>query len=194
MGGTIRVGIVVLAVCLGVGAAAADGRLPTPLSDKETAAVNAIAPALHVAKIGERIRLHTLSEEGDGVVPALATVILFRVDPGRYKDRLFEIYAVRDYALRRQGRYDMVALEDVLADFGRIEKGNPGIRDKDILALLAFLHFRDANTWFMDGTQKVSAARFFRGYFLAVALESTGIDSLAIANAIDVATRKSMGQ
>ena len=51
--------------------------------------------------------------------------------------------------------------------------------------LVVFAQVRDANLWFQQGEQKVSAARFLRGAFLAQVFKGTELSAVTVGNELD---------
>jgi hypothetical protein len=123
-------------------------------------------------------------------VSALVAAILYKHQPEKYQEVIFDRYAVRDYSLREQGIYNIVDRNEVLSSVGKIETQYPTLKDKRILLLLTFLYYRNSNEWFYFKDQKISAARFFRTAFLASAFKQTEIDPVELANAIDRAAQR----
>lgn len=195
MAAILRPWFVVLLFVATAGQAAAAGEGYT-LTANEVRQINEWTPYLTapLAKDAEA-RLRRVLSSGRGATRTLAAVILFRHGGNKYRDAVYDLYAVREYHQRKRGIYNMVDKDRVLNAVGEIEKRNAGVKDKRVFLLLAYLTFRGTNTWFLAGPrrQKLSPARIFRTAFLTAALKGTGVDTLSLANDIDRATRKSMG-
>ena len=130
------------------------------------------------------VRRHATSP--DETVRALAAALLYRTDPQQHGDALYAAYAVRDYAERAKGRREMTTPAEFTRRVDELEKSAPNVSDRRLVLLYAFLAYRQRNVWVeMKDRPPLSAARFFRGAFLAAAFEGSGVDALAAANAID---------
>lgn len=161
------------------------------LSKDELMVINRYVPYLD-AKLQKNdvLKLNEELTTRHEAVSALVAAILYKHQPKKYQEVIFERYSVRDYSLREQGIYNIIDRNEVLSSVGKIETQYPTLKDKRILLLLMFLYYRDSNEWFYLKDQKVSAARFFRTAFLASALKQTGIDPVKLANAIDRAAQR----
>ena len=185
--------LIVFAVVPGEAAAGTAKRLPK-LSAGEVRLMNGLARHLGGSlQKKDEARLRRLVRQGDGPAGTFAAALLFRHRPDRYRRIVFRTYAVRDYALQAQGRYNFIGRQELFDTLRDIETRNAGLRDSRLMLLLTFLHYRDANAWFYVKEQRISVARFFRTAFLTVILKGTDINSLRLVNAIDRATRKAMG-
>ena len=161
------------------------------LSNDELMVINRYIPYLD-AKLqnNEVLKLNEELTSRHEAVSALVAAILYKHQPEKYQEVIFERYAVRDYSLREQGIYNIIDRNEVLSSVGKIEKQYSTLKDKRIFLLLTFLYYRDSNEWFYLRDQKLSAARFFRTAFLASVLKQTGIDPVKLANAIDRAAQR----
>ena len=161
------------------------------LSKEELMVINRYIPYLD-AKLrkNEVSKLHGELATRHEAVSALVAAILYKHQPEKYQEVIFDRYAVRDYSLRKRGIYNIIDRNEVLSSVGKIETQYPTLKDKRILLLLTFLYYRDSNEWFYLKDQKISAARFFRTAFLASALKQTGIDPVKLADAIDHAAQR----
>lgn len=165
------------------------------LSDQELQQLNSLGTYMDAVYSEEAMAtLRSRLEGRQDVAAALSACILFKHRPETYKAAVFENYAVRDYADRGQGTYNMIGRDQLLAAVRDVEARYPSIDDKRLYLLILYFQFRDANQWFMTDNGKLSAARFFRTAFLVGCLEGSEIDPLALVNAIDRATRESMLQ
>ena len=161
------------------------------LSKDELMVINKYIPYLD-AKLqkNEVLKLNEELATRHEAVSALVAAILYKHQPEKYQEVIFDRYAVRDYSLREQGIYNIIGRNEVLSSVGKIETRYPTLKDKRIFLLLMFLYYRDSNEWFYLKDQKISAARFFRTAFLASALKQSGIDPVKLANAIDRAAQR----
>ena len=100
---------------------------------------------------------------------------------------------MRDYDLRHQGTYNVIERPELVGAVEALERGRPTLADGRLVMLVAYLHFRNSNEWFLDGDRPISIARFLRTAFLTSILKDTEISPLDTANAIDRATQAAMG-
>lgn len=184
---------ILLVLALPAGTAAAGTKAYT-LNADEVRLMREFLPMLNAPLSGvHRASLREQLGSRSPAVSAMATVALFRDDQKKYRARLFETFAVRDYDRRAMGQYVMVDKREFLDTVSAIESRNSGIKDKRAYLLLSYLTFRDTNKWFAPKARRLSIARVFRTAFLAAALRGSGIDVLQLANGIDRWTRERMG-
>lgn len=175
-------------------AAIGAAKSPSKLTAGELRQINSLAGYLGGSlQRKDVLRLSRLAEQGDGPASALAAALLYRHRPDQYRRIVFRAYAVRDYALRAQNRYNIIGRKELFDTLRNIETRNAELRDGRLVLLLGFLHYRNINGWFYMKERRISAARFFRTAFFTVVLKGTDLDPVQLANAIDRATRKAMG-
>lgn len=125
---------------------------------------------------------------GSCPVSAASTALQFADAPARHRQALFEQYSIDDYSARARGIYNMVPANEVLSVVKAIEAKYPQITDGRIQMAIAFCAFRDRNIWFNSKQGRISAARFFRGAFLASVFKGTSLDTVKITKEIDQKT------
>lgn len=184
---------ILLVLALPAGAAAAGTKAYT-LNADEVRLVHQFLPMLQAPLTGaDRAALRKQLGSRSAAASALATVVLFRDDQKKYRAKLFEKFAVRDYDRRAKGQYVMIDKRELINTVRAIESHNGGVKDKRAYLLLSYLSFRDANRWVARKKRPLPVARIFRTAFLAAALKGADIDVLQLANGIDRWTRKQMG-
>lgn len=136
----------------------------------------------------EVARLTTASSSGRPEIQAVTAALLYRADPTRYRSALSSQFAVHDYAPRAKGVTQDISQEEFILKIKHIEQAYPSLHPTVVL-LVSFVHFRDANLWFPQGSQKLSVSRFFRGAFFAQAFKGSRLDALSVASDLDQEAR-----
>jgi hypothetical protein len=136
----------------------------------------------------EVARLATASSSSRPEIQAVTAALLYRADPVRYRSALSSQFAVHDYAPRAKGVTEDISQEEFVLRIKQIEQAYPSLHPTVVL-LVSFVHFRNANLWFPQGSQKLSVARFFRGAFFAQAFKGSRLDAVAVANELDQEAR-----
>lgn len=122
-------------------------------------------------------------------IRALAAALLYRADPVKWGSELSAAFSIHDYAARSRGEVHNIGLEEFISITKDLELRCPWL-DKRLVPLVAFVHFQNANIWFPHGDKSVSAARFFRGMFLAEVFEDSQANALTVANHLDQKARQ----
>lgn len=121
-------------------------------------------------------------------VQALTTALLYRADPARYREALSSQFAIHDYASRAKGQTVDISQAGFVSRIKQIEQAYPSLHPS-VTLLVSFVHLRDANLWFPQGSQRISVSRFLRGAFLAQAFKGSSHDAVSVANELDQEAR-----
>lgn len=130
-----------------------------------------------------------LAESESCGVRFLATALLYRHDPDRYRNDFFEQLVIDDYADRAQNNYNIVEPTDIARVIDQATIAPEAATDPRVEAVIGFCNLKEKNLWvFTEKAGRISLARVIRGAALNAVLEGTNGDTLAIANAIDAHT------
>ena len=136
--------------------------------------------------------LGTIKAAGTSGLPetrALRAALLYRADPAQWSSELQSTFSINDYDERARGKTNEVTQEEFISRITALEARHPSLEPR-LVMLIAFVDFRDANLWFPQGGQKISAARFFRTAFLEQAFKGSDLNAEAVANELDQTARQ----
>lgn len=136
----------------------------------------------------EVARLTTARSSSRPEIQAISAALLYRADPVRYRSALSSQFAIHDYAPRAKGVTKNISQEEFVLKIKQIEQTYPSLHPTAAL-LVSFVQLRDANLWFLQGSQKLSVARFLRGAFFAHAFTGSGLDAVSVASELDQQAR-----
>ncbi|QQS47087.1 MAG: hypothetical protein IPM66_25010 [Acidobacteriota bacterium] len=161
------------------------------ISDSEAATLNKLTAHLDHKPKGEDlvfVESHVQSEST--VIRCLAAIVLYKWNQKKYKEMIYDLYAVHDYVERSQNKYNIVDAKELFSGQQPIESRYPQITDKRLYFLIMFLQERDQNKWVDIRGEKISMARFFRAGFMASAFQGTNINPISLMEGIDKQTKK----
>lgn len=133
--------------------------------------------------------IESAATSGRPEIRALKAALLYRADPVKWGPELLATFSIHDYALRARGEATELSQEEFISRIKKVESSYPSLRPQ-LVMLVAFIQFRDANLWFSQGAERVSVARFLRGAFLAQVFKGSSLDPVSVANQLDQHARE----
>src|SRR5262245_6869008 len=151
--------------------------------------LNALAQHVGHSMPPESVRAIVDTPTSRPEIRALRAALLYRVNPAPWDAELTATFTVHDYAERARGNVTNITQEDLVSKIKDIESSYPSMNPQ-VVMLVAFVRYRDANLWFAKGDQRFSLARFLRGAFLAQVFMGTSLDAVTVASQLDDRARK----